>query len=71
LDEKNKWQDMKAVWMKWYVQCQEKAIMRRTAMYSWVRTLALCAALCLIGVVLEVEFGQSISLDHVLDGVIP
>ena len=54
--------------MQWYAQCQEKAILKRKAIYSWTRTLAMCAALCLIGVVMEVSFGEPITVDRIVSG---
>ena len=67
-DEKAKWHEMKATWMEWYARCQEQAILKRKTMYSWARTLALCAVLCLVGVLLEAEFDQSISVRGILAG---
>ncbi len=54
-DKKAKWTNVKAMWVRWYDLCQEKAILEQKAMYSWARTMALCALLCLVGVVLEAE----------------
>lgn len=65
-DKKADWQVMKAIGMQWYCHFREQAIVKKKAMYSWGRTLALCAALCLVGVLLEVEFGEPISIDTVL-----
>jgi hypothetical protein len=56
---------MKIIWMQWYSQCQEKALLKQKATYSWARTMALCAALCLIGVVLEATFDEPITLAQV------
>jgi hypothetical protein len=67
-DEKAKWTDMKAMWVQWYHRCQEKATLKQKAMYSWARTMALCAMLCLMGVLLEAEFDQPITLNTVLSG---
>lgn len=67
-DEKAKWQKMKAIWMRWYGQCQEQATLKQRVMYSWARTLSLCAALCLVGVLLEAEFDQPITIRNILAG---
>jgi len=67
-DEKAKWSDMKAMWMRWYGRCHEKAILKQRATYSWARTLALCALLCLVGVFLEAEFDQPITISNILAG---
>jgi hypothetical protein len=65
------WQAIRTMWMKWYFQCQEAAIQRQNSLYSWARTLALCAAICLMGILLEVEYGRPITADGVIDGLVP
>ena len=67
-DERANWREMKKMWMQWYAQCQEKTISRQKAIYSWVRTLALCAALCLVGILLEATFDKPITVDQLLAG---
>ena len=67
-DKKAKWTNMKAMWMRWYSLCQEKAVLKQKAMYSWARTMALCALLCLVGVLLEAEFDQPITIRNILAG---
>src|ERR1035437_8687351 len=57
-DEKTKRHGINALWMKWYNRCQEKALLKREAMYSWSRTLALSSVLCIVGVCLETEFDE-------------
>ena len=64
------WQAIKTMWMKWYLHCQETAIRKQAALYSWSRTLALCAVLCLIGVLLEAEYDRPISVSEILAGII-
>jgi hypothetical protein len=68
LDEKIKLNDLKSIWMQWFERCRQRAIRRQRAMYSWARTFALSAVLCLIGVLLEAEFDQPITLRTVLTG---
>ena len=67
-DEKVKWTDMKAMWTRWYHRCRERAILKQKAMYSWARTMSLCAVLCLVGVLLEAKFDQPITVGTVLAG---
>jgi hypothetical protein len=67
--EKAKWREVKKTWMEWYAQCVEQVNLKQKTLYSWARTLALCAALSLIGVVLEVKFGAPISLSNILAGL--
>jgi hypothetical protein len=67
-DAKAKWQEMKTMWMQCYAQCQEKAILKQKTMYSWARTLALGAVLCVVGVVLESVFDEPITAERILAG---
>ncbi len=67
-DEKMKRHGINTQWMKWYVKCQEKATLKRDAMYSWARTLALCSVLCIMGVCLEAEFDEPITVSRILAG---
>ena len=67
-DEKAKLSDLKSFWGQWYDRCKKKALMKQKALYSWARTMALCSVLCLIGVLLEAEFNQPITLQNVLNG---
>jgi hypothetical protein len=62
------WDQVRALWIKWYARCQEKAVLKQKAIYSWARTLALCAILCVIGVLLECEFDEPISFSRILSG---
>lgn len=67
-DQKAKWQEIKAAWLEWYSRCQAMTIVKQKETCSWARTLALCAALCLIGVFLEATFDQLISISHIING---
>jgi hypothetical protein len=62
------WHAIRTMWMKWYLQCQQTAIRKQKAMYSWSRTSALCAILCLVGVLLEAEYDKPISASTILSG---
>jgi hypothetical protein len=68
LGRKPSWEELRSLWMVWYARCQESAVARQKAIYSWARTLALCAVLCIIGALLEGEFDEPISLSRVLSG---
>ncbi len=67
-DEKLKMSNIKAIWLRLYYQCKKKALEKQKAMYSWARTLSLCALLCLAGVLLEAEFDQPITFSTILAG---
>ncbi len=67
-DEKLKRHGINTQWMKWYGICQEKASEKRDALYSWTRTLSLCSVLCIVGVCLEAEFDEPITVSRILNG---
>ena len=67
-EEKARLSDWKSLWMQSYIRVKRKAFLKQKAMYSWARTMALCAALCLMGVLLEAEFNQPITLQNILAG---
>lgn len=67
-DKKARWTNLKTMWIRWYSLCQEKAIRKQKSLYSSARTMALCSLLCLMGVLLEAEFDQPITLRTVLTG---
>lgn len=68
IDEKAKWQEMKALWMSCYAKCQERALLKQKSTYRLARTMVLCASLCLIGVVLEITFDEPITFDRIVAG---
>lgn len=67
LSEHAAWDEIRAVWTEWYSPQQSNTSAERS-LFSWGRTLAFCAALCLIGILLEIEFNSSISIDHIVSG---
>ena len=67
-DEKIKLSDIKTIWLQWYERCKRRAIKRQKTMYSWARTLTVAALLCLVGVLLEAEFDQPITMRTILAG---
>ena len=54
------WDEIRSLWMMWYARCQEKAIVKQKAIYSWARTLALCAVMCMVGAL----FGRGVRRTH-------
>jgi hypothetical protein len=67
-DEKADWCEIKKTWLEWYARRQEWEAPKQKAVLSWGRTLTLCAGLCMVGVFLEAEFDQPISIRQILDG---
>lgn len=70
-NEDASWDEIKAAWIKWYAQVPEMGAPRQQSLLSWGRTLALCAGLCLLGILLEVEFGSPISVQNILAEYLP
>ncbi len=64
------WCEIKEAWANWLARCQEIEASKRKAIRSFARTLVLSAALGLVGVVLEVDFGQPISVDSIVAGLV-
>ena len=62
------WDEIRSLWMMWYARCQEKAIVKQKAIYSWARTLALCAVMCIVGALLEGEFDEPITVSRIWAG---
>jgi len=62
------WEEIRSLWMMWYARCQEKAVAKQKAIYSWARTLALCAVMCIVGALLEGELDEPITMSHLLAG---
>lgn len=62
--KKPTWDEMRALWMQWYARCQSKAMLKQQAIYSWARTLVLCAVICIIGIVLQVELDEQTSVSQ-------
>ena len=60
-----KWPEIKAAWTQWYVQCQKREAPRRKTLLSWGRTMALCAAICIVGVFLKVELDEQVSASRI------
>jgi hypothetical protein len=70
-NDKVVWDEIKATWTEWDTHCKESKLPKQKTLLSWGRTFALCTGLCLIGVLLEVEFDCSVTVDHILAGLIP
>jgi hypothetical protein len=62
------WNQIKIAMMDLYSRYETKETPAQRSLRSWAGTLVICAGLCLIGVVLEVEFDQRITMDNVFAG---
>jgi hypothetical protein len=60
------WDEVKSTFIVWYVRCQAREFDNRRTILSWARTLLLCAGLCCIGVCLELEFDETVSLSQII-----
>jgi hypothetical protein len=67
---KRTWRAVRMKWTAWYLHCHEMALRKQKTLYSWARTLAMCSALCMIGVCLEAQYDKRISPSTVLAGLV-
>ena len=67
-EEKARLSDWKSLWVQSYIHVKRKAFLKQKAMYSWARTMALCAGLCLLGIVLKVELDERMSASQITSG---
>jgi hypothetical protein len=66
IDEKAVWLQLKAALVDLYSRYEARESPRQKALRSWAGTLVICAGLCMIGILLEVEYNQFISIDQLL-----
>lgn len=62
------WHQIKIAMMDLYSKYEVKETPTQRSLRSWAGTLVICAGLCLIGVVMEVEFDQRITMENVFAG---
>jgi hypothetical protein len=55
------WSEIKGLWLKWQIQCQEIVSRRQQTLLWWGHTFALCAALCILGIVLRARPDQQMA----------
>jgi hypothetical protein len=63
------WEDIQAVWMAEFGVRHESLTSQYAAASSWGRTFALCAILCIVGVLLEAHFNCRISIADMLAAI--
>jgi len=63
-----KWSRIKAMWMEWYVRCHKTEVPRGKAIHSTCRTIVLCAAICLMGIILKLEHDEQGSVSRLWSG---
>jgi len=70
-DENAVWDAIRAAWTESYSMGRTLETRMQKTLLSWGRTLSLCAGLCLVGILLETEYGCPISIDHIVAGLVP
>jgi hypothetical protein len=65
------WNQIKTALIGLYSQYENKETSRQKVLRSWAGTLVICAGICMIGVLLEVEYNQRISMDTIISGFVP
>jgi hypothetical protein len=64
------WNQIKTA-VKMYSQNQPEESTTQKTLRSWTGTLVICAGLCMIGILLEVNYDRPISADSVIAGFVP
>jgi hypothetical protein len=64
------WMHLRAAMRDMCSQREYKETPLQKGLRSWAGTLVICAGLCTIGMVLELEYRQSISMDQVMSGLV-
>jgi hypothetical protein len=62
--EKAAWNQIKVAILDLYSRFDNEETVRQKALRSWSGTLVICAGLCLIGILLEVQYNQPITIDY-------
>lgn len=65
------WSELKAGWLHWHERCQEIKALQREPLFSWGRTAVLCAAICLVGIVLQVRSDEPAFVSRIWAGFRP
>lgn len=68
-DDRLAWYQIKAAMRDLYSRYEIRETPLQHSLRSWAGTLVICAGLCLIGIVLEVEYDQRISVDNIFSGL--
>lgn len=70
IDEKVMWLELKAALADLYSRYELRESPRQKSLRSWAGTLIICAGLCMIGILIEVEYGQTITIDRICAGFV-
>jgi hypothetical protein len=62
--EKAAWNQIKVAIMDLYMRFDHEETPKQKALRSWAGTLVICAGLCMIGILLEVQYNQPITIDY-------
>jgi hypothetical protein len=68
-NERAAWNRLKIAIMELYSRYESTETPKQKALRSWTGTFAICAGLCMIGIVLEVRYNTMISARTVVSGL--
>ena len=68
-NERAAWNRLKIAIMELYSRYESTETTKQKALRSWTGTLAICAGLCMIGVVLEVRYNEMVSARSIVAGL--
>jgi hypothetical protein len=67
-NEKAAWEQIKNAMYELHSRYESTETPKQKALRSWAGTLIICSGLCMIGILMEVEFDRVISYDSVFSG---
>ena len=68
-NERAAWNRLKIAIMELYSRYESTETPKQKALRSWTGTFAICAGLCMIGIVLEVRYNQMVSARSIVAGL--
>jgi hypothetical protein len=68
-NERAAWNRLKIAIMELYSRYESTETPKQKALRSWTGTLAICAGLCMIGIVMEVRYNTMITTRSVVSGL--
>jgi hypothetical protein len=70
IDEKAIWLELKTALADLYSRYEMRESPKEKYLRSWTGTLIICAGLCMIGILLEVEYNSPITVDRIIAGFV-
>jgi hypothetical protein len=66
INEKAIWLELKTALADLYSRYEIRESPKEKLLRSWAGTLVICAGLCMIGILMEVEYKQTVTIDRII-----